>query len=143
MVTARHILLVLFAFAGVFACASSETAGNTDAATDAATTCALKGGSCGACCAQTGSRYDEGRDCVSSGTSVIGCAPIPASTNTCAFLGVTGCAVTMEGTSRNVWFTFDRAAGWEPTEKCPDAVAAKVQAAKPCPTTDAGADAGP
>jgi hypothetical protein len=136
LISARHfILVVVFALAGVFACSSNEARGTEP---DAAPTCVQTGESCGACCPQYGHRYDEARDCVDSRAKTNGCSPIPASTTACAYLGVTGCAATPDG----VWFTSDRAAAWAPAEKCSDALAAKVQAAKPCPTTDAGAEAG-
>jgi hypothetical protein len=132
----RHLGLVLFALAGVFACSSEDVEiVTTDAATETAGSCAVRDGVCGTgCCAQSGNRYDEARDCIDP-AQVIGCAPKPASTQ-CGYLGVVGCAITPAG----IFATYDQYAGWEPPTKCPESVASKVIRAKPCTTADAGSD---
>ena len=116
----RHFAFIAATAAAVFACSSSEEATTTPP--DAAPACA---------CTQSGHRYNEARNCLEKPT-VIGCAPMPASTGACTYLGVTGCAVTVEGTTRTTWFTSDRAPTWTAPEKCTEAVAAKVQSAPSC-----------
>ncbi|MBI2394306.1 MAG: hypothetical protein HYV09_32340 [Deltaproteobacteria bacterium] len=93
------------------------------------------------CCAQPGVGYDEARDCTYGLEQTIGCAPDPIPlAEACGMTGAVGCAITMEGTKRRVWFTPGRTMGWTGSEACSSELYERVVNAKPCPG-DAGVDA--
>ncbi len=137
----RALLVVM-----LVACTSSDPAPVRDAgasdvasevAPDGGGTCTLTGGACvassGECCAQQGTLYDEARECLTNETRVIGCGSksIPVGAG-CIQLGMPGCVITHEGSVRRVWFTASQSAVWEPEERCPEALAAKVGPFKRC-----------
>lgn len=113
-------------------------------------TCVFREGGClpptaeTTCCGQTGYAYDEARDCKYGVEQVIACAPgpLPSTAGACGMTGAVGCAITMEGGTRRVWFTPGRAAGWTETEKCSSELYERVTNAKLC-IGDAGPDVDP
>lgn len=121
----------------LMACTSSDPAPQRDAgasgiAPDGGGTCTLTDGACvassGVCCVQRGTLYDEVRECLTHETRVIGCGSqsIPADAGGCLELGIVGCAITHEGSVRRVWLTAAQSSMWEPAEKCPDDLMAKL-----------------